>query len=169
MGKNIRIIIYIILIFFSIYIIYIVMDTKRKNDIIEKNTTQFINDIDDIRNLDIDKIEISSITKFDWDEAYTFIPYTPQDYQEMAMGKQRGVKFFTPNEGDTCLAFLNKGEVVCYLCMPEYKFDFSIVFVDKDIKTYYSKFKKTDNFNFVINRRYDEYKGIYILDIYIEK
>ena len=166
MKSFIKKVIVIILIFILIYTIYIIVDSKKKSNIIDKNTTQLI---DDIRNINVDRIEISSITNFNWDEAYFFIPYTPKKYQEMAMGKQRGVDFFTPNESDTCLAFLNKGKVVCYLGVLSRDFNFNIVLIDKNRKTYYSKFKKTDNLNFVINKTdYDKNKGIYFLNIFIE-
>lgn len=84
--------------------------------------------INNIKNIENKLIKISYLTDFEWEEAYVFAPYQPKKYQEMAMGKQRGVDFYTPNENETCIAFLNNQKVVCYIGGDIQKLGFHIVF-----------------------------------------
>lgn len=135
-----------------VYITYILIDSGIRKSIIDNNTTQTI---DKIRNIKSDIVKISEVTDFEWDEAYSFHPYTPRKYQEMAMGKQRGVDFYTPNEPDTCLAFLNDGKVVCYIAGSTEMLGCYIVYINPNQTGYYNVFQKSDDFSFKVKDKVD--------------
>lgn len=138
----------IAIIVFLIFLGCYAINYNIKKNIIKSNTTELINDI---KNINVTSIKISSLTKFDWDEAYIFDPYQPKKYQELAMGKQLGVDFYKPNENETCIAFLKNKKVVCYIGGNVEKLGFDIVYYKKDKNLYYSYIKKSDELSFNIS------------------
>jgi hypothetical protein len=73
------------------------------------------------------EIAIHSLTEFEWDQAFLFEPYTPQDQME----KQMGVEFEDPSnikirEDIYLLVFLHDGEAIQYAEVDRQKYDFSI-------------------------------------------
>ncbi|MDB6108578.1 MAG: hypothetical protein JWR69_328 [Pedosphaera sp.] len=62
-------------------------------------------------------IQISSLTRFEWDKVYFFHPYTPPDAidKELGFKWKAGVKTeIESNDGFTLVVFVKKGEVVQY-------------------------------------------------------
>ncbi|UOQ48761.1 hypothetical protein MUN88_00955 [Gracilibacillus caseinilyticus] len=72
-------------------------------------------------------IRLSSLTTFDWEKAFLFSPYSPQEMIE----EQLDVDFKDPSDLDMrddiyLLVFLNKGKVVQYAEIERQDADFSI-------------------------------------------
>lgn len=63
----------------------------------------------------VETLNLLDVTPFDWDEVYSFDPYTPKETIYEVIGYKWGKINETVNEGMNQIVFLNDGKVVCYL------------------------------------------------------
>ena len=75
----------------------------------------------------VSEIKINSLTNFDWDQAFLFLPYTTEESIE----EQLGVEFEDPSQIDSrddiyLLVFMNDQQVVQYAEIDRLKSDFSV-------------------------------------------
>ena len=80
-----------------------------------------------INNNNATVIDLNEITKFDWEKAYLFSPYTPRE----SINKTVGLKFISDSRIDTSddiylIVFINKEKVVQYSEIDRHQLDFSI-------------------------------------------
>lgn len=72
-------------------------------------------------------IDLNDITKFNWEKAYLFSPYTSKD----SINKSLGLKFKSDSRIDTSddiylIVFINKEKIVQYSEIDRHQLDFSI-------------------------------------------
>lgn len=82
---------------------------------------------DIVKDKDSNEIPLDSLADFDWEKAFLFMPYSPQEHIE----EQLGVSFNDPSSIDFrddiyLLVFKNDGEVVQYAEVERQGADFSI-------------------------------------------
>jgi hypothetical protein len=93
-----------------------------------QHNTELEKSISDIvENKDNNEIALDSLASFDWEKAFLFTPYSPQEYIE----EQLDVSFNDPSSIDFrddiyLLVFMNEGEVVQYAEVERHGSDFTI-------------------------------------------
>jgi hypothetical protein len=83
-------------------------------DIWDKNEDLFKEKVVSIRP-SADTVYLRDVTPFEWDEVYTFPPYTPKESIYKTVGYKWDTISETVNEGMDQVVFMKKGKVVCYL------------------------------------------------------
>jgi hypothetical protein len=63
----------------------------------------------------VETVNLTDITPFEWDVAYSFYPYTTKDMIYETVGYKWDNISETVSEGMNQIVFLNDGKVVCYL------------------------------------------------------
>ncbi|WP_431027003.1 hypothetical protein [Lysinibacillus sp. LZ02] len=107
-SKKTVVIVVIILLFIAVSISLI------KKDIWEVNAELLKDEVLSIEQ-SVETVNLTDITPFEWDVAYSFDPYTTKDTIYETVGYKWGNISETVNEGMNQIVFMRDGKVVCYL------------------------------------------------------
>ncbi|WP_437132196.1 hypothetical protein [Bacillus atrophaeus] len=99
--------------FFLIILVSIIVSFSLYNGKHNKELEESINSA--FKENSVEKIDLNSLTDFDWDKAYIFPPYTPQE----SINEQLGINFKDPSSIDYrddiyLIVFVNHDKVVHY-------------------------------------------------------
>ncbi len=99
-------------------------------------------------------INLSNVTPFEWDEMYSFDPYTPKEMIYETVGYKWGRISETVSEGMDQVVFMKDEKVVCYLYGYPENNRYGISFISEDSKdlTSYSLLKRADDVTFEVDR-----------------
>ncbi|WP_425807534.1 hypothetical protein ACHOLT_09445 [Desulfitobacterium sp. Sab5] len=100
----------------------------------------------------IETVNLSDITPFEWDMVYSFQPYTPKDKIYNAIGYEWDEISETLNEGMNQIVFMNDGKVVCYVYGYPSDNGFYISFDSSDYKNGVVMFDAKDNLSFKVTK-----------------
>ena len=100
-------------------------------------------------------VDLSNLTRFEWDAVYSFSPYTSKE----SINKVLGFKFDglteTVNEAMNQIIFVRRGKVVCYLYGYPSNIGYGISFDSTDYKNGVVMFYPKDNLNFTVTKNKD--------------
>lgn len=97
------------------------------NSTVLKNNKLFNNAV---KNITTDEITLNDITNFQWDKAYTFLPYTTKEKMEEIIGIQSNEITETVNENMIQLFFIKGDIVICSICAYSETLGYNIFFGD---------------------------------------
>lgn len=107
-NKKILVIVAIIILFIVVLISLI------KKDLWEVNADLLKEEVLSIEQ-SVETVNLTDITPFEWDVAYSFDPYTTKDMIYETVGYKWDNISETVNEGMNQIVFMRDGKVVCYL------------------------------------------------------
>jgi hypothetical protein len=122
-----------------------------KKDIWEKNEESLKEEVLELRP-SVETIHLRDITPFDWDEVYSFHPYTSKEDIYKTIGYQWDAISETVNEGMNQIVFMQDGKVVCYVYGYPENNGYGISFESKGQEEYASLLTVEDDLNFEIDR-----------------
>jgi hypothetical protein len=95
-------------------VVFLIILKPFKEDIWDMNADKLISSFDVISG-DTDIEDLNGFIPFEWDELYSFTPYTPKSEIYEVIGYRWDNISESVNEGMNQIVFVNDGKVVCYL------------------------------------------------------
>ena len=108
--KNKKILVIVAIVIVSIFVLVNLL----KKDLWDVNADLLKEEVLSIEQ-SVETVNLTDITPFEWDEVYSFDPYTTKDMIYETIGYKWGNISETVNEGMNQIVFLKDGKVVCYL------------------------------------------------------
>ncbi len=97
-----------------VIIVIVIVFNLCKKDVWDINADKFINSFNVISG-DADIEDLNDIIPFEWDELYSFAPYTPKEVIYEVIGYKWDNISESVNENMNQIVFVKDGKVVCYL------------------------------------------------------
>ncbi len=108
--KNKKILVIVAIVIVSIFVLVNLL----KKDLWDVNADLLKEEVLSIEQ-SVETVNLTDITPFEWDVAYSFDPYTTKDTIYETIGYKWDNISETVNEGMNQIVFLKDGKVVCYL------------------------------------------------------
>ncbi|MEK4229315.1 hypothetical protein [Solibacillus sp. FSL H8-0538] len=100
----------------------------------------------------VETVNLLNITPFEWDRAYSFNPYTPEDLIYETVGYKWDNISETVNEGMNQIVFLNDEKVVCYIYGYPENNGYGLAFITENYTEVASILNVKDELDFHVTR-----------------
>lgn len=100
----------------------------------------------------VETINLTDLTPFDWDNVYSFYPYTSKEKIYKTLGYKWDDITEAMSEGIIQMVFVNQGKVVCYLTGLPSNIKYDIALNPSEYKDGVAVLSSKDDLNFRIKR-----------------
>lgn len=137
-----------IILIFSVILIFIICIFSIKGYVTIKINNNKLKEA--IYNIQEDNVLLNDVIPFEWEEIYTFAPYTPEEEIEKIIGFKSIYIHTSISEGMANLIFIKNKKIVCNIYGNIESLGYSINFYDG--KSSYNKIKFNENINFNVEK-----------------